>query len=31
MMRKDYIITRRDGFILLACYTGYVAYLIVKS
>jgi cation:H+ antiporter len=31
MMRKDYIITRRDGFILLACYTGYLAYLIVKS
>ena len=31
MMRKDYIITRRDGFILLICYTGYVAYLIVKA
>jgi cation:H+ antiporter len=31
MMRKNYIITRRDGFILLVCYTGYVAYLIVKA
>jgi cation:H+ antiporter len=31
MMRKDYIITRRDGFILLVCYTGYVACLIVKA
>ena len=31
MMRKDYIITRRDGFILLICYTGYVAYLILKA
>ena len=31
MMRKDHMITRRDGFILLVCYTGYVAYLIVKA
>lgn len=31
MMRKNYLITRRDGFILLICYTGYVAYLIVKA
>ena len=31
MMRKDYTITRRHGFILLVCYTGYVAYLIVKA
>ena len=31
MMRKDYTITRRDGFILLVCYTGYVAYLIIKA
>jgi len=31
MMRKDYTITRRDGFILLVCYAGYVAYLIIKA
>ncbi|MFO7971286.1 MAG: calcium/sodium antiporter [Desulfobacterales bacterium] len=31
MMRKNYLITRRDGFILLICYTGYVAYLIGKA
>jgi cation:H+ antiporter len=31
MMRKDYMITRRDGFILLVCYSGYVAYLVVKA
>jgi cation:H+ antiporter len=31
MMRKDYIITRKDGVILLVCYIGYVAYLIGKA
>jgi len=31
MMRKNFTITRRDGFILLACYAGYLAYLIVKA
>jgi len=31
MIRKNYLITRRDGFILLICYTGYVAYLIGKA
>lgn len=30
MMRKTHTITRRDGFILLSCYVGYIAYLIVK-
>ena len=31
MMRKTYTITRKDGFILLLCYIGYLVYLIVKS
>jgi len=31
MMKKDYTITRKDGVILLACYAGYVAYLILKA
>ncbi|UCG08966.1 MAG: calcium/sodium antiporter [Desulfobacterales bacterium] len=31
MMRKNYTIIRRHGLILLACYVGYLAYLIAKS
>lgn len=31
MMRKNYMITRKDGVILLVCYIGYVAYLILKA
>ena len=31
MMRKTNTITRRDGIILLTCYVGYIAYLILKS
>jgi cation:H+ antiporter len=31
MMRKDYTVKRKDGIILLACYVGYLAYLIVKA
>ena len=31
MMKKNCIITRRDGIILLVCYIGYVAYLILKA
>jgi len=30
MMKKNCIITRKDGVILLICYAGYVAYLILK-
>jgi cation:H+ antiporter len=31
MMRKTFTVTRKDGFILLACYVGYLAYLIIKA
>ena len=31
MLRKNNTITRLDGFILLACYAGYITYLIIKS
>ena len=31
MMRKYSTVTRKDGFILLFCYFGYLAYLIVKA
>lgn len=31
MMRKNYMIARKDGVILLVCYTGYLAYLILKA
>jgi cation:H+ antiporter len=31
MMRRTFILTRRDGGILLACYGMYLAYLIVKA
>jgi len=31
MMRKTYVVNRKDGVVLLACYVGYVAYLILKS
>jgi cation:H+ antiporter len=31
MMRKNFTVTRKDGFILLFCYFGYLAYLIVKA
>jgi cation:H+ antiporter len=31
MMRRDTTVNRRDGFILLACYVGYLTYLIVKA
>jgi cation:H+ antiporter len=30
MMRKNFTVTRKDGFILLFCYFGYLAYLMVK-
>jgi len=30
MMRKTCVVTRRNGVTLLACYIGYVAYLILK-
>jgi cation:H+ antiporter len=30
MMRKYSTVTRKDGFILLFCYLGYLTYLIVK-
>jgi cation:H+ antiporter len=31
MMRKTCVVNRKDGVVLLACYVGYVAYLILKS
>jgi cation:H+ antiporter len=31
MMRKNFTVGRRDGFILLTCYVGYLTYLIVKA
>ena len=31
MMRKTTTLTRRDGFILLFCYVGYLVYLIMKA
>jgi len=31
MTRKTYVVNRKDGVVLLACYVGYVAYLILKS
>lgn len=31
MLRKNDTITRADGFILLACYVGYLAYLVTKA
>ncbi|MGD8298314.1 MAG: sodium:calcium antiporter, partial [Desulfobacterales bacterium] len=31
MMRRDFTVNRRDGIILLACYVGYLTYLIVKG
>ena len=31
MMRKNFTVTRKDGFILLFCYFGYLAYLIVNA
>jgi cation:H+ antiporter len=31
MMRKDFTVKRRDGFVLLACYVGYLTYLIIKA
>jgi cation:H+ antiporter len=31
MMKKDYTVTRNNGFILLFCYVGYLAYLIAKA
>lgn len=31
MMRKTMTVTRRDGIILLTCYTGYLCYLIWKA
>ncbi|MBT8372914.1 MAG: calcium/sodium antiporter [Deltaproteobacteria bacterium] len=30
MMRKNFAVSRGNGFVLLACYIGYLAYLIVK-
>ena len=31
MMRKSFTVTRRGGFLLLACYGGYIVYLIIKA
>jgi cation:H+ antiporter len=31
LMRKDLTLSRKDGLVLLACYVGYVAFLVVKS
>jgi cation:H+ antiporter len=31
MMRKDFTVKRSDGVILLLCYEGYLAYLIIKA
>ena len=31
MMRKDFTVNRRNGVVLLACYVGYLVYLIVKA
>ena len=31
MMRKDYTVNRHNGLVLLACYAGYLAYLIYKA
>ena len=31
MMRKDFTVRRSDGIILLACYGGYLTYLIIKA
>ncbi len=31
MMRKNFTVTRKDGFILLFCYFGYLTFLIVKA
>ena len=31
MMRKDFTVTRRNGIVLLACYAGYLTYLIYKA
>ena len=31
MMRKDLTVSRRDGLTLLACYLGYLTYLIIKA
>ena len=30
MMRKDFTVNRRDGVVLLACYVGYLGYLIYR-
>ncbi|UCG07967.1 MAG: calcium/sodium antiporter [Desulfobacterales bacterium] len=31
MMRKDFTVSRKEGGILLACYAGYIAYLIIRA
>ncbi len=31
MMRKNFTVNRRDGLVLLACYAGYLTYLIIKA
>jgi cation:H+ antiporter len=31
MMRKDFRVNRHNGFVLLACYVGFLTYLIVKA
>lgn len=31
MMRRDFTVARKDGVILLTCYVGYLAYLIIKA
>jgi cation:H+ antiporter len=31
MMRKTYIVSRRDGVALILCYVGYIIYLLIKT
>jgi cation:H+ antiporter len=31
MMRKTYMVSRRDGVVLILCYVGYILYLLIKS
>jgi cation:H+ antiporter len=31
MMKKNFTVNRRDGLVLLACYAGYLTYLIIKA
>ena len=31
MMKKTYMVSRRDGVVLLLCYVGYIVYLVIKT